>query len=360
VTDLSIRAPLAWLGAGGLTSDVQIDLDGGVISSVGRVHPVTEDVEVVSADGIVMPSAADRHVHIELSDPAAVLAGGVTAVRDLAWPAERIFPLADLSELPTFEGPLVRAAGPMLTVRDGYPTRAAWAPPGAGREVADADDAVVAVRELSRSGATAIKVALNAEAGPVVSDAELAAICDTAHELELPVTAHAQGSGQVERALGAGVDELAHAPWTQRLSDDVVERCAAQLRIVSTLDILSYGRDTPELRIAVDNLRRFHDAGGTVIYGTDLGNGPIPPGIDLRELRLLLDAGLTHDEILRAMTRAPIEPGAPADLIVVDGDPLADLGAFERITTVIRAGRIVARGGAVARYGPGSMSEPGG
>jgi imidazolonepropionase-like amidohydrolase len=343
VTDLSIRAPLAWLGTGGLTPDVQIDLDGGVIASVGRVHPVPDDVQVVAAEGIVMPSAADRHVHIELADPAAVLAGGVTAVRDLGWPADRIFPLADLSELPTFEGPLIRGAGPMLTVRDGYPTRDAWAPPGTGREIVGPDDAIAVVKELAGSGATAIKVSLNTEAGPVVSDAELAAICDTAHDVELPVTVHAQGADQVERALGAGVDELAHTPWTHRLSDGVIARCAASLRIVSTLDILSFGRDTPELGIAVDNLRRFHDAGGTVIYGTDLGNGPIPPGIHLRELRLLLDAGLTHDEILRALTRAPIGPGAPADLIVVERDPLTDLRAFERITMVVRAGRIAPR-----------------
>jgi imidazolonepropionase-like amidohydrolase len=147
----------------------------------------------------------------------------------------------------------------------------------------------------------------------------------------------------VERALGAGVDELAHTPWMP-LSEDTVAGCAQRMRIVSTLDILSFGRDTPELRTALENLRRFHDAGGTVIYGTDLGNGPIPPGIHLRELRLLLDAGLTHDEILHAVTRAPIEPGAPADLIVVGADPLTDLGAFERITTVMRAGRIVASG----------------
>ena len=50
------------------------------------------------------------------------------------------------------------------------------------------------------------------------------------------------------------------------------------MRIVSTLDILSFGRDTAELRVALDNLRRFHDAGGEVVYGTDLGNGPIPSG----------------------------------------------------------------------------------
>jgi imidazolonepropionase-like amidohydrolase len=290
--------------------------------------------------GFPAPPPPDRHVHIELANPAAVLAGGVTAVRDLAWPADRIFPLADLSELPTFDGPLIRAAGPMLTVRDGYPTRDAWAPAGTGREVSGPAEAAAAVKELATLGATAIKVSLNADAGPVPSDADLAAICDTARDVELPVTVHAQGAGQVERALGAGVDELAHTPWTHRLSDDVIARCAASLRIVSTLDILSLGRITPELRTAVDNLRRFHDAGGTVIYGTDLGNGSIPPGIHVRELTLLLDAGLTHDEILRALTRAPIEPGAPGDLIALDGDPLADLGAFERITMVVRAGRM--------------------
>jgi imidazolonepropionase-like amidohydrolase len=340
VSNLSIRAPLAWLGTGGLTPDVQIDLDGGAIASVGRVHPVPEDTDVVAADGIVMPAAADRHVHIGLADPAAVLARGVTAVRDLGWPADSIFPLADLSELPTFDGPLIRAAGPMLTAAGGYPMGSTWAPPGTGREISGAEEGAAAVKELTGLGATAIKVSLNTEAGPVLTDAELTAICDAAHEAELPVTAHPQGAGQVERALGAGVDELAHTPWTHRLSDDVVARCAATMRIVSTLDILGFGRDTPAAETALDNLRRFHDAGGTVIYGTDLGNGSIPPGIHTRELLLLREAGLSNEEIVLALTRAPIEPGAPADLIVVGGDPLRDLEAFVDIRLVIRAGRV--------------------
>ena len=191
---------------------------------------------------------------------------------------DRIFPLADLSELPTFDGPLIRAAGPMLTGRDGYPTRASWAPAGTGREVDGREDAAAIVGQLAAAGATAIKVSLNAEAGPTPSDGELAAICEAAHDAGLPVTVHAQGEGQVERALGAGVDELAHTPWTHRLSEDVIAMLAARMRIVSTLDILSFGRDTPAIRTALDNLRRFHDAGGTVIYGTDLGNGAIPAG----------------------------------------------------------------------------------
>jgi imidazolonepropionase-like amidohydrolase len=183
---------------------------------------------------------------------------------------------------------------------------------------------------------------LNAEAGPTPSDAALAAICDAARAAELPVTAHAQGRGQVERALGAGVDELAHTPWTDRLSDEVLQTAASRLRIVSTLDILSFGRDTPEIRTALDNLRRFHVAGGTIVYGTDLGNGSIPPGIHDREARLMVEAGMESEEVLEAMIRAPLEPGAPADLIALAGNPLDDLATLDDVRLVVRAGRIVA------------------
>lgn len=336
---LSIRAPLAWLGPGRLREDVQIDCEHGEIVAAGEPHPV--EAEIVQVDGFLMPAAADRHVHIELSDPVTVLQRGVTAVRDLAWPPERIFPLADASETPSFTGPLIRAAGPMLTGPGGYPTGDRWAPAGTGRELRGPDDAEAAVRDLAARGAAAIKVSLNAEAGPTPSDAELAAVADAAREAGIPVTAHAQGAGQVERALGAGFDELAHTPWTHRCSDEVVATAAQRLRIVSTLDICSFGRDTPAIRTALDNLRRFHAAGGTVIYGTDLGNGAIPPGIHTRELQLMVEAGLEFEEVLEAMVRAPIEPGAPADLLVLDRNPLDDLTAFERIRAVIRSGRVV-------------------
>ena len=197
------------------------------------------------------------------------------------------------------------------------------------------------MRDLAARGAAAIKVSLNAEAGPTPSDAELAAVADAAGAAGIPVTAHAQGAGQVERALGAGFDELAHTPWTNRLSDDVIATAAQRLRIVSTLDICSFGRDTPEIRTALENLRRFHTAGGTVIYGTDLGNGAIPPGIHTRELRLMVEAGMEYEEVLEALVRAPIEPGAPADLLVLAESPLDDLEAFDEIRAVIRAGRVV-------------------
>lgn len=316
--------------------------DGGRIAWVGSARLAPQADDELDVDGFLMPGAADRHVHIGLADPGAVLLGGVTAVRDLAWPPDVIFPLADASELPTFNGPVIRAAGPMITAPGGYPTNDSWAPPGTGLQIRGAEEAATAVEALADRGAAAIKVSLNAEAGPTPTDGELAAIVQAAGERGLPVTAHVQGVGQAERALGAGVNEFAHCPWSERLSESVLEAAAKAVRIVSTLDIWSFGNVTPELRTAADNMARFRAAGGTVVYGTDLGNGAIPPGIDVREVLLLRETvGMTADEILQALVATPLEAGAPADLIALAGDPREDLRALGDLKLVTRAGRVV-------------------
>ena len=339
---LVIRAPLAWLGPGRAVPDVQITCEGGAIVEVGRVRPVPETDELVVVDGVVMPAGADRHVHVGLGDLDAIVRRGVTAVRDLAWPADRIFPIAEASEMPGFRGPLVTAAGPMLTAPGGYPTQEAWAPEGTGIGIDDAASAGAIVAELAARGSAVIKVALNADAGPTPSDSVLAAICDAAAEHGLSVTAHAQGAGQVARALGAGVAELAHTPWSERLDDATIDAAAARQRWISTLDIHGFGRDTPELRCALDNLSRFHRAGGQVAYGTDLGNGPIPSGVHVTELHWLRQAGLATEQVVEAFVRAPIEPGAPADLLVLGESPLGDVAALGDIRLVVRDGLVVA------------------
>ena len=227
----------------------------------------------------------------------------------------------------------------MLTAPGGYPVDASWAPAGTGLEVATPAEAERAVTSLADRGSAAIKVSLNAEAGPTPTDAVISAIAEAAHARELPVTAHAQGEGQVERALGAGLDELAHAPWTHRLSDDVIEAAGSRMRIVSTLGIHPEGG--PGLAIALENLARFHRAGGRTLYGTDLGNGPVPNGISPLELQRMHVAGMGTEEVLQALVRSSIEVGAPADLVVLDDSPLGGLEAFDDLRVVIRAGRVV-------------------
>jgi len=210
----------------------------------------------------------------------------------------------------------------MLTAPGGYPTASSWAPPGTGRELAGPEDAAAAVAELADQGAAAIKVSLNGEAGPTPSDAELAAIVQAAHVRALPVTAHVQGTGQAERALGAGMDEFAHTPWTERLSDLLLASAARTMRIVSTLDILSFGDVTPELRTACDNLVRFRILG-------DLG-------INLRELGAYDAARQCFDMVLASEPSMIIRANTCIELMEMESGRGNRL-AFERYRQEARA-----------------------
>jgi imidazolonepropionase-like amidohydrolase len=328
------------VGTGHVIEAPAVVVEGTRIVYVGPAWEAPDADEELTGDWFLMPGAIDHHVHIGLSDPRAVLRGGVTMVRDLAWPPEDVFPLCDISQATDFDGPVVVAVGPMITSPRGYPSRAGWCPEGGWVEVRGAEDAAAAVEEIASRDPAAIKVALNADAGPTISDAELVAVCDAAHARRLVVTAHVQGRGQTERALGAGVDELAHCPWTERLSDEVVAAVARRMAVVSTLDIHSRGRDTPGLRTAVDNLRRFVGSGGRVRYGTDLGNGPIPPGIHAVEARHLAGAGMSIEAVLRAMTLGPLRDGTTADLVGLRGDPFEELDALSLVSLVVRAGTV--------------------
>src|SRR5262249_9811502 len=154
----------------GAARDLGVRLAGehGPETLAGEPAPPEPDTEI-RVDGFLMPGVGDRPGHIRLSDPGTGVAGGVTAVRGLAWPADAIFSLAEASESPAFQGPLIRCAGPMITCPGGYPTRASWAPEGAGIEVRGPEDAAEAAHRLLSRGAAVLKVALNADAGPTLS-----------------------------------------------------------------------------------------------------------------------------------------------------------------------------------------------
>ena len=92
MTRLVVRAPLVWLGPDSVLPDGEVVCEGGRIAAVAEAGTSGASDPVVEVDGFLMPGIADRHVHVGLADPGAILAGGVTAVRDLAWPAADIFP----------------------------------------------------------------------------------------------------------------------------------------------------------------------------------------------------------------------------------------------------------------------------
>ena len=334
-----VRGAAAWTGEG-IVEGAAVVLDRNRIRYAGSIEAAPEADDEVVGSWFLMPGAVDHHVHIGLADPRAVLRGGVTFCRDLAWPPDDIFPLVDISQSTDFDGPPLGAAGPMITAVGGYPSRAGWCPPGGWVEVRGAEEAAAAVDRVAGNDPAVIKLALNADAGPTLSDAELVAACEAAHALGLAVTAHVQGRGETERALGAGVDELAHCPWTEELSEDLAAGIARRMAVVTTLDIHSHGVRTPDLDRAVENLRRIAGGGGRIRYGTDLGNGPIPPGIHAGEVAHLAAAGLSPERILRAMTLAPLRVGGEAAVIGLAGNPFHDLAAFERVELVVARGRL--------------------
>src|SRR5215217_3399603 len=318
---------------------------GGLIERVGPAAEVVPPAGAVVVDGAgatLLPGFVDTHVHLDFYPPALVLAGGVTTVRDLGWPAGRLAALGEGAADPT-ASPRLLAAGQIVTVPGGYPTRAPWAPPGTARPVDGAAEAAAAVAELAAAGAAVIKVALDDRVGPTLPAPVLAAVVAAAAERGLGVTAHVGGAPEAAKALAAGVGELAHWPFDPAgLPDPLVDALAEAMVAVPTLHI-----DPSAARRA--GVRRFLARGGRVLYGTDLGNQGPPPGVDVAELRLLVEAGLEPAQALASATsRAAahlglgdtgrVEPGARADLLLVDGDPLADLAALERVRLVSRDG----------------------
>ena len=266
-----------------------------------RLHPV-DDIPSRAPHhhlgGTLFPRLTDHHTHVGLTDQHAVFAGGITHAIDLGWvPAVAAGWLAD-----DLTRPAVAIVGSLITCEGGYPVNAGWGPPGSSTEVGGEREARLAVRANIMMGASRIKVTLNTEAGKTVDDHVLHSIVAESHAQGVPVTVHVQGDGQTARAVRAGADQLAHTPFTERIDDELIAECVRRgIGWVSTLDIHGWGDPTEQHGIASENLGRFARAGGLVLYGTDLGNGPLAVGVNERELRGMLDAGVEPDALIRSI-----------------------------------------------------------
>jgi imidazolonepropionase-like amidohydrolase len=325
-----------------------VTIERNEIAAVG-LRGVTADV--VDLPGTtLLPGFIDAHVHIALADPGSVLRGGVTTARDLAWTPEEIWRLVERSQDELFDGPRLMAAGRMLTVAGGYPMKAGWAPAGTGRVVSSPEDAAHAVEEQADAGACVIKVALNEAVGPTLDRDVLGAIVHSAHMRGLKVSGHVTGMRELNKALDAGVDELAHMLMShERIPKETIARMVEQgMTVVPTLSCrFGADRDT-----ALDNLTGFLHAGGRVVYGTDLGNEGPEPGIDKREIAAMVLAGMSGHQIIASATVESaawlglsdtgfLVPEARADLLAVAGDPLTDPSALTNVAAVWRGGRRV-------------------
>ncbi len=274
--------------------------------------------------GVCLPPLTDHHVHLHLIDEHRLAAGGIAAVLDLGGDP------ASLARRDRDGMPHAAYAGAFLTAPGGYPSGRSWAPPSVVREVRDPSlhpgvpsGAATAVDEQAEFSASVVKVALNAAAGPVFDAATLEAIVACAHERGLPVVAHVEGEGMLALALEARVDALAHAPFSEWADGSAIARAIAlRQRWISTLAIHD-GADRERARL---NLEAFAHAGGRVLYGTDLGNGDRPVGVDADELTALDAAGIRGPDLIATLTEPwPPSLAAAGVATFVPGHPPATL-----------------------------------
>ena len=232
--------------------------------------------------------------------------------------------------------------------------------------VATPEEAAARVRALAKSGVDGIKLFTGSvqDAGQVANmplDVVRAATAE-AHRHHLPVFAHPQNTAGLEAAIAGGVDILAHTvpqspPWTPEL---VARIKGAHMALIPTLTLFDVesrkagdsASDREELIAkVVDELRVFSQAGGEVIFGTDVG---YTDHFDTAmEFTLMSRAGMSFPQILASLTTVPAErfgssghggrvaDGMDADLVVLDGNPAQDITALSRVQFVIRGGKIL-------------------
>lgn len=348
-------------GAAPVQNAVLIIRDGRIIATGSRsVVPVPEQAQVIDVQGdTILPGFVNAHVHgaYNLDKLEAWAQAGVTTVRDLGARSNPApFSIRDEANRQPRYAHLV-AAGPMVTVPGGYPI-AIWG--GTAVTATTPAEARQAVNSLLDQGADVIKIAL--ESGqvfgqpglPMLAPEQVKAIVAAAHQRGTLVSAHVTVSSDLGLALDGGVDDVAHMV-TDRLPDELISRMVTRGAYWEpTLELwknVGHGLD----QVAIDNLRRYVAAGGRVALGTDYEGyyTPFQLGMPMHEIEGMQAAGMTPMQIITAGTRdaarvcnigkdlGTLEVGKIADVLIVQGDPLKDLGALGMVRWVIRQGAVI-------------------
>lgn len=291
------------------------------------------------------------------------LAAGVTTIRDVGGSGGVDIALAGLVERGEIPGPRMLAAGRVITMTGGH---GYWF----GVE-ADGPDAVRhAVRSQIKAGATTIKVMATggmmtpgqAAGAPQLTVDEMAAAVDEAHKAGRIVAAHAESAVGARNAVLAGVDSVEHG---HGIDEDVIalmldHGAALVPTILSDRAIVEAGPEAGIPDFVVDKcralapslertLRLAIERHVPIAAGNDGGAPLVAIGDIVGELELYVVHGMTPQAALATATMATadlfrmrdiglVEVGYHADLLVVDGDPLADIGALRHPRAVIARG----------------------
>jgi len=388
-------------------------VEGGRITYLDDAPPSQLPSTVISGRGMtLLPGLIDAHAHAVgetvLRD---ALRFGVTTILDMFAPAATAAELRAIShraDLADF-----RSAGPVATAPGGHGTQFGFPTP----TISSPDSADAFVDARIAEGSDYIKIIIAPGFPwmpmPTLDEPTVAALVRAAHRHEKLAVVHVDRAADAEAAVRVGADGLVHV-WEDTGASDAVNRLAAERGafVVPTLTVLEGTRLLPgsgralvaDERVrpflsdsAVHNLtdlgwtaihhdsvisrrrasassmrlrfydavRGLHIAGVIVLAGSDAPNPGTWHGVSLhRELELLVQAGLSPVEALRAATsatadafrltdRGRIAPGRRADLLLVEGDPTKTITATFAIVAIWKQGQRVERSHAATVRGPG-------
>lgn len=345
---------------------VSLVIRDGVIAYAGPRdgEPATRDAEIVEVAGTtIVPGFVDCHSHFtgpggldylqRLQDPEPVLLGragpnasalvrsGVLAARDVG--AVNALNVRIRDELRgKRDAPTIVAAGTWIGRRGRYVPFAV--------QVGSGEELVAAAMAQLDLGADLVKIAVDGatRSAPTFTADELRPAVDAVHARGKRVAVHAQGFGS-RVAAEAGVDSIDHG---YTIEPDTAQKMRGRTALVTTLSVPVAFNNATELASGLASVKTARDAGVRIATGTDFGGGPPRAGNFALELELLVRAGLEPHEALASATwiagevigvpgAGTLAVGAPADVVVLEGDVLSDIAAARRVKAVFRMGERV-------------------
>jgi imidazolonepropionase-like amidohydrolase len=302
------------------------------------------------------------------------LEAGFTTIRNLGAHGGADVALRKAIDEGLVPGPRIWTARKSLSITGGHGDQGGLRPdlatPYMDGIVDSPDEAAKAVRYQHKYGADLIKFTATAgvlsitAAGDVqqFSDAEMRAIVDTAHMLGMKVAAHAHNKAGLDAAIRAGVDSIEHGTW---LDDETIalfrkhgtyyvptilagKTVEAMAKIPGALHPVQREKALQVGPVIQDAFRRAYAGGVKIAFGTD--SGVSIHGENWREFGYMVEAGMPPMEAILSATRnaadllgatdrlGSIQPARFADIIAVNGDPLADITEMGRVTFVMKGG----------------------
>ena len=375
--------------------------DGRIVSIADRrTTSLPANAKLVDlGNRTLLPGLIDMHVHLDslaevggynslqytdsfwsmvaVKNARDMLNAGFTTVRNVGSDERNDIGLKQAIDAGYASGPRIVPAGYALGATGGH-CDSTFLPPSLETPqegVADGEQGLRSeVRRQRKYGAEVIKVCAtggvfsrNTEPGQQqLSENELRAIADEAHQWGLRVAAHAHGATGIQAAIRAGIDTIEHASL---VDEEGIKLAAARKQPVwFSMDIYNTDytqaegakngvlednlrKDREVAQIQRDNFRKAHKAGVRMIFASDAG--VMPHGQVGGQFKVMVDYGMTPIEAIQAATRnaaqalgrdkdvGAIAVGRYADMIAVDGNPLTNVRELESVDVVIKGGELI-------------------